>query len=696
MLISSKRTDGGFALVCHSQRLEHARSAFEVSNRLAEEQSLYLRQHGENPVDWYPWGEEALGRAKKEEKPLLVSIGYSSCHWCHVMAHESFENDYIAQLMNEHFVCIKVDREERPDIDQIYMEAIQMLTGHGGWPLNVFCLPDGRPFTGGTYFPPDERGRGIVPWPQLLIRVADHFQRNRDQLEENARAIIGNLAASNQPAEISEGPIAPTSFIEAAQTIVGQHDDKFGGFGGAPKFPPSTTLNFLLQLRGSATVDLEKAELAQRIDNVINTTLTAMARGGIYDQIGGGFARYSVDTFWLIPHFEKMLYDNGLLLDIYTKAYLRYREPLYRSIIEETVEWLEREMTSPKRGFYSSLDADSEGVEGKYYVWTPEEVRKILGEENGTRLCRTYQITEEGNFEEGRSNSALAGATIEERENLRPLREIMLSARDLRIPPAKDTKQLTSWNSLAIRGLAEAGFYLNRPDWLEAAKSAADWIWEVMRYDECRLHAVHYDGKTRFNGYLNDYSFYAEALLGLASKVEWIQPGGSEVYVDRARRIIDATLDHFKDRDSTGFFFTSGDHEILASRKIDWWDGAIPSGISSLVHCFSCLYALTADSKYIESLDSLSRSYSALMQRVPSGISYALAGLVSEAIGVVTIKIKGIEDLDPLRKKLSRKPWRRTFLLRSKEPSQPSGYQLCVGTQCLEPTDDVEAVVNRL
>ena len=667
-----------------------------MPNRLAEEKSLYLRQHADNPVDWYPWGEEALRHAKEEEKPLLVSIGYSSCHWCHVMAHESFENDYIARLMNEHFVCIKVDREERPDIDQIYMEAVQMLSGHGGWPLNIFCLPDGRPFTGGTYFPPDDRGRGIVPWPQLLIRVADHFQRNRDQLEENARAIVGNLAASNQPVEASEGPIDPTLMIEAAQTIVGQHDDKYGGFGGAPKFPPSTALSFLLELRGSATVDLKNPKLGRRIDQVINSTLTAMARGGIYDQIGGGFARYSVDAFWLIPHFEKMLYDNGFLLDIYTKAYLRYREPLYRCIVEETVAWLEREMTSPEGGFYSSLDADSEGVEGKYYVWTPGEVEEILGKKEGSDFCRLYGISQEGNFEEGKSNPALAGATMEERESLCPFREKMLSARYRRIPPDKDTKQLTSWNSLVIRGLSEAGFYLNRPQWFEAAKKAADWIWEVMRFDECRLHAVHNGGQTRFNGYLNDYAFYGEALLSIASKAEWVHPGASEVYIERARRIIESTIAHFKDENSNGFFFTSGDHEKLASRKIDWWDSAIPSGISSLVHCFSGLYALTTDSKYIDNLISLSRFYSALAQRVPSGITHALAGLVSDAIGVATIKMKGISDLDSIRDELSRRPWRRTFLLQSEVHSQPAGYQLCIGTQCLEPTDDLEEIVNRL
>ncbi len=666
-----------------------------MQNRLAEEKSLYLQQHADNPVDWYPWGQEALWRAKQDGKPLLVSIGYSSCHWCHVMAHESFENDYISQLMNEHFICIKVDREERPDIDQIYMEAIQMLNGNGGWPLNVFCFPDGRPFTGGTYFPPDDRGSGIVPWPQLLIRVADYFQRNRDELEQNARAIVGNLTASNQPVEPSEEPINPTSIIEAAQTIVEQHDDKYGGFGDAPKFPSSLTLSFLLELRGSATIDFKHQKLGNKIDQVINSTLTAMARGGIYDQIGGGFSRYSIDAFWLIPHFEKMLYDNGLLLDIYTKAYLRYREPLYRCVIDETVAWLERDMTSPEGGFYSSLDSESEGIEGKYYVWTPREVEEILGKIEGSEFCEFYGISKEGNFEEGKSNPALPVATFEEREKLRYFREKLLVARHERHPPAKDKKQLTSWNSLAIRGLAEAGFYFNQPQWFEIAKKAADWIWEVMRFNKCRLYAVHNEGETRFNGYLNDYAFYSEALLSIASKAEWVHPGASKVYIERARYIIESIIAHFKDEESNNFFFTSGDHEKLATRKIDWWDNAMPSGTSSLVHCLSSLYALTNDSQYIEKLISLSRSYSALAQKVPNGVPYALAGLVSDAIGVATIKIKGTSNIDALQDELGQRPWRRTFLLQS-DKHQSAIYQLCIGTQCLDPTDDLGEIVNHL
>ncbi len=669
-----------------------------MANRLAQEKSLYLRQHAENPVDWHPWGKEAMDKAEAEDKPLLVSIGYSSCHWCHVMAHESFENDYIAKLMNEHFICIKVDREERPDVDQIYMEAVQMITNHGGWPLNIFCFPDGRPFFGGTYFPPEDRGQNMVPWPQLIMRIADFYKHKKTELEENAENIVKNLALSNRPAGDSDHQLDNLQLLTAAEIICNSHDDEWGGFGQAPKFPPSMALNFLLEIRQSSTCEEQRPSLARRIDEVVTHTLNAMARGGIFDQIGGGFSRYSVDKHWLIPHFEKMLYDNALLLDIFTKGWMRYRQPLFGAVVEETIEWLKREMLAPNGGYYSSLDADSEGKEGKFYVWTPDEVEAVLGSKDGKLFCETYGLSENGNFEEGTSNPALAIADFDKRQALQPFRQKLLERRLKRVPPGKDTKQLVAWNSLLIRGLVEASFAFNRKEWLEDAIRSADWIWETQRFDDNRLYALYYeDSGQGVNAYLDDYAFYAEALLSIAAKIDWLKPGFSKVYIQRAVAIVDAVCEHFRSSsDPFGFYFTSNDHEKLISRKMEWWDNAIPAGNSSLIHVMSGLYLLTGDKKYADNLDALRRAYSSYVDRIPNGIPHALAGLTGDAVGTAVIKIKNIPNLDALQDKLAHKPWRRVFLLISDDPAQPEGYQLCVGTHCLEPENDLTTLTAKL
>jgi len=664
-----------------------------MPNRLAKEKSLYLRQHADNPVDWYPWGEEAFAAARQADKPILVSIGYSSCHWCHVMAHESFEDEATARLMNEHFICIKVDREERPDVDQIYMESVQMLSGQGGWPLNVFCLPGGEPFTGGTYFPPEDKGQGIAPWPQVLMRISHFYDREKEKLLENADAIRKNLTASNNPAGEPGGQLSPEHLMPAAEAVCKQHDDTHGGFGSAPKFPPSMTVGFLLEMRRSAAVEERNPAFAARIDTVIRTTLTSMARGGIFDQIGGGFARYSVDRFWLIPHFEKMLYDNGLLLDIYARAWLRYRDPIYRAVAEETIDWLRREMLAPEGGFYSSIDADSEGEEGKFHVWTPKEIEAVLGADDAAQFCQAYDITEDGNFEHGCSNPAFADGDWEDRCGLTPMRAKLLAARAERIPPGKDTKRLTAWNCLLIRGLAEAGFSFQRKDWLALARDTADWIWDKLRHEENRLSAVCYDDGPRFNAYLNDYAFYAEALLAVAARIDWLEPGISQTYLSRAESIATAITTHFSDPGEPGFFFTSDDHEALVSRKKEWWDNAIPSGNSALMHVFSSLFAITGNPLYREAGDELRRAYPTFAERAPNGVSHALAGYVADAVGIAVVKIKGISDLDPLCAAAADRPARRSFFLVTEDPAQPTGYQLCVGTQCLAPTTNHEELL---
>jgi len=669
-----------------------------MPNRLANEDSLYLRQHQDNPVDWYPWGDEAFEKARKEDKPVLVSIGYSSCHWCHVMAHESFENDYIARLMNTHFVCIKVDREERPEIDQIYMDAVQMLNGQGGWPLNVFCLSDGRPFAGGTYFPPDERrGHNIVPWPQLLMRIADFYSRQRDDLEKNAQAILGNLKASNAPPEAKGTRLGPDEFINSARQLLDNHDPVFGGFGGAPKFPPSMSLDFLLAIRGSATVEQNHPRLAGQIDTVINRTLTGMGHGGLFDQIGGGFSRYSVDQQWLIPHFEKMLYDNALLIDIYAKATSRFDKPLYRRIVEETIEWLSREMVSPEGAYFSAIDADTDGEEGTTYLWDPEEVLSHLGTAEGERFCHTYGITSQGNFENsGKSNPSLLEGDPSIRDSFAEARGILLGVRNKRPQPACDNKRLTAWNALLARALARAAFSFGRPDWLEKALSIGEWIWTSMRRDENELFAVSYGKEGREKGKLDDYAYTAEAFLAISAVVDWQHPGDSGIWLERARLLAAAVRERFADPSGPGFFMTGDDHEVLIHRKKDWFDNAIPSGNSSMVHVFSVLEALTGEGHFGEETSRLKSLYPGIMAAAPGAASHALTGLIYQAIGIATVKYRKGADLESLRQALVTRPWRPIYILEDASLLQSADFQLCVGTHCLAPTDSAMEVAESL
>jgi hypothetical protein len=701
-------------------------------NRLAQEPSLYLRQHAANPVDWFPWGDEAWARARAEDKPVLISIGYSACHWCHVMAHECFENDYIADLMNRHFVCVKVDREERPDVDQIYMEAVQMLTQQGGWPLNVFCFPDGRPFFGGTYFPPEDNGRGIIPWPQLLMRVADYFAKRRGELAENADNIVKNLLHANTPAGANEA-WDNRALLAAAQSVCSLHDDTWGGFGRAPKFPPAMTLDFLLALRATSAAESMRG-LPARLDACVNTTARAMAHGGIFDQFGGGFSRYSVDERWLIPHFEKMLYDNALLLDFYAKSFRRYQNPLYGAVCEETVGWLFREMRHPDGPFYAALDADTAGHEGATYVWTPAQVREVLGEEGARAICAAYHITAEGNFEHGCSNPALVEEDFSKRAALAPLRAQLLAARQQRPQPGRDSKILLAWNALAVRGLAEAAFTLGRRDWFVAAAECADWLWDNLSFEGSdgarRLNSVYYDAtaatlecgdksplsdgatcrtgksadvsahskKENRLGFLDDYAFFAEALLALAAYARWAQPdaGMGGKYILRAIALVETVRAHFRDAHAAGYFFTADDHEALAVRKKEWWDNALPSGHSSLAHALAALAALTGENSYAMELGELKKCFAGLATRAPTGTAHALAAFTWDALGIAVLKIKGSCDYDALQAALAAKSYRPLFILTTDGPAQPVGMQLCVGTQCAKPTTNIAELVEMI
>lgn len=669
-----------------------------MPNRLVNEKSLYLQQHASNPVDWWPWGEQALKAAQTENKLVLVSIGYSSCHWCHVMARECFEDPYIADIMNRYFICIKIDREERPDLDHIYMEAVQMIGQQGGWPLNVFCLANGKPFFGGTYFPPQDTGMGIVPWPQLLMRIADHYKRKPQEFIENAHNITENLAFSNDAFLNKEKvSLEGEKLLQAASMICKMHDKQWGGFGSAPKFPPSMILDFLLEVRNAAACETTPS-LASNIDFVVQKTLNSMAHGGIFDQLGGGFMRYSVDNCWAIPHFEKMLYDNALLIDSYTKAWARYRTPLFKAVVEETIGWLDREMLLASGLYAASLNADSQEQEGKYYVWDPSEVKSILGEEEGMLFCDAYHITQKGNFQKGKSQPAWLYKEEEKRKYFKPHREKLLAARQNRIAPTRDNKILLAWNSLLGRALTVAGFYFNNPLWLKKAQHILDWIWEHMRTSNGQLKAVYNEGAYQ-DAFLDDYAFYAEALLTLAAKIDCLTPGLSNLYYERAICLVDLILKQFKAPDGFGFYFTSKDQEQFISRKKIWWDNAFPAGQSALVHVFSELFSARADALYGEELASLKKAYYNLCESRPTGVPHALAGFASDTVGILTLKISNrdgkLDDL--LHQEILQKPYRkRPIFITKNENAQEQKFQLCFKTSCLENTTDLATIKSKI
>ena len=668
-----------------------------MPNRLSEENSLYLQQHASNPVEWYPWGDEALKAAETSGKPLLVSIGYSACHWCHVMAHESFEDEYIAGIMNKHFICVKVDREERPDLDQIYMEAVQMIQQQGGWPLNVFCLPDGRPFFGGTYFPPEDRGQGLIPWPQICMRIADFYKRSKGELIENAESIQKNILAGTQAASTggASSDWNPECLLEAAQGICGNHDDQYGGFGEAPKFPPAMSLNFLRALRPSV-----ESDLAARIDEVSHITLRAMAHGGLFDQFGGGFARYSVDAHWLIPHFEKMLYDNALLIDAYTRAWLDTQDPLYAAVVEETIGWIDREMSAPSGSFYAALDADSEGEEGRYYVWTPEQVDSVLGPSLARELRAAYNITKEGNFEQGKSNPALVEADFVVRVKLADARRQLRECREAeRVSPGKDTKISTAWNGMMIRALADAGFYFDRPEWTQRARKAIDFLWSELVTETpegIQLKAVYYErGGAKVDAFLHDYALLAEACLAVASKIDWIEPGTSATYQARAQACVDQAMRYFTDEHSIGYYFTAEGAETPVARRKEWFDNATPSGNSVMLHALSGLHALTGDGRYAAEFEATLPAYADYAGKVAAGVAHGLEAAATYQSGVVVIKVGVDVDMNALRNALADKAWRRTFIQQSMDLS-PKQIQVCLGTQCLTPNDDLAAAMDHM
>ena len=676
-----------------------------MPNRLARETSPYLQQHADNPVDWYPWGEEALRRARELDRPILLSVGYSACHWCHVMAHESFEDPEVAGVMNALFVNIKVDREERPDIDQIYQTAHHLLTQRaGGWPLTMFLTPDGKPFYGGTYFPKAAR-YNLPGFTGLLERVAEAYRTQRTEIDQQNGELLRVLATTVPPAPQDRVDLDGRPLEGARSELKGAFDPEHGGLGGAPKFPHPFEFDFLLR------------ESASRGDadarHVVLHTLTKMAEGGIYDQLGGGFCRYSVDGEWQIPHFEKMLYDNGPLLRLYADAWLLTRDPTYRRVCEETAAWVMREMQSPAGGYYSSLDADAEGVEGKFHVWDRDEVASLLTEDEYRAAAVRYGLDGPPNFERSHWHLRLARNLDQVAASLgRPVadcaalldsaRAKLFAARELRVHPGRDDKILTSWNALMIEAMARAARVFDRFDWLASARSALDFLRSSLWRDG-RLLATHKDGVSHLNAYLDDYAFLLGALL------EFMQAEFRREDLDWAIAVADVLLEQFEDRDAGGFWFTSHDHEQLILRTKPGHDNATPSGNGMAALHLQRLGHLIGEPRYLSVAERTLRLFHPAALRQPSGFA-----TFSRALG---------EFLEPPAVVMLRGPttalasWSRDLaasyapstlviaLPETKEPlpavmDKPVGpvvnAWVCRGVVCLPPMDRVAEVLREL
>ncbi len=590
-------------------------------NRLGSETSPYLLQHAFNPVDWFPWGEEALALAKQLEKPIFLSIGYSACHWCHVMEHESFENAEIAKLMNEHFVCIKVDREERPDLDQIYMTAVQMMTGRGGWPMSVFLTADLRPFFGGTYWPPFAR-MNMPGFREVLTGVHDAWENRRNDVLRSAEELTGELVQSASKSLPRTGMTLET-LRNGMRQLLRIADRQHGGFGGAPKFPHPMDLRLLLRC-------WKRFGVQEPLD-VVCLTLDKMAAGGIYDHLGGGFHRYSTDGHWLAPHFEKMLYDNALLTSIYLEAFQATGNGDYVRVVRETLDYVLCEMTQPQGGFYSTQDADSEGVEGKFFVWSEEEVLSILGSTDGRLFCEAYDITQHGNWEETnilnrpqpheQSAKELQVSADELETVLARCRAKLFQARLQRIAPGRDDKVLVSWNGLMIAAMSQAAAILGEPRYADAARAAADFILTNMREPNGRLLHSFKDGRARFNGYLDDYACLIDGLIDL------YQATFDAKYIDVAADLAQHMQSRFEDPRGGGFFYTSIDHETLVTRVKDTQDNATPAGGGMAAYALARLGTITGQVSLLGKSYATLEAMSGQLHKFPMASGQALLAL---------------------------------------------------------------------
>ncbi len=593
-----------------------------MANRLAGETSPYLLQHAHNPVDWYPWGQDALERARTEDKPILLSIGYSACHWCHVMERESFEDPATAKLMNDHFVSIKVDREERPDLDGIYMQAVQAMTGHGGWPMTVFLTPNGTPFYGGTYYPPEDR-HGMPSFTRVLMSIADAWRTRREEITHSGQQLRQHLQQTIQPQPVRQA-LEPSILDASAAGIDSQYDPVDAGFGNAPKFPQPMAIEFLLRYwRRTGN---------QRAIEAAKHTLDKMARGGMYDQLGGGFHRYSTDAVWLVPHFEKMLYDNAQLARAYLMGYQATGNAFYRTIVEQTLNYVLRDMTDPSGGFYSTEDADSEGVEGKFYVWTPAQTAEVLDNDDARITNAFFDVTDRGNFEHGTSIlhmprtphevaqelNIIEAQVFEALERAKPA---LFEAREHRIRPARDDKVLTSWNGMMLRAFAEAGRVLSEPTYIQAAINNATFLLSTMRDGDRPYRTWKPGHAAHLNAYLEDYANLADGLVALYEATfesRWLQA---------AVELANAIEERFADEDNGGFFDTSTDHEQLITRPKDLFDNATPSGNAVAADVFQRLAVLTANPDYQRAAQGVLELLREPMLRYPLGFARALSAL---------------------------------------------------------------------
>jgi uncharacterized protein len=589
-----------------------------VPNALAQETSPYLRQHAENPVDWLPWGPAALTRASEQDRPLLVSIGYSACHWCHVMERESFEDPRTAQLMNENFVCVKVDREERPDLDALYMEAVHGMTGRGGWPLNVFLTPEQLPFYGGTYFPPDSRS-GMPAWTQVLQAIAEAWSERREEIRAGGENLRERLSGGAQ-LEPSTSPFQASILDDAVARLAEHFDQRHGGFGGAPKFPPASAVEFLL-----ARASVRSDPLATPAADMALRTLGAMAGGGIHDILGGGFHRYAVDGSWTVPHFEKMLYDNALLARAYLHGYQASGESRLLDICTGTLDWALREMRAPEGGFYSSLDADSGGIEGRFYVWTIAELRAILGEDADPAIT-WLGLTERGNFQD--PHHPQAGLNVLTDRGPRPepaareqISGRLLEARQTRERPGLDDKRLTSWNALMIAALADAGSALPDSPYLEAATACAEFIERDLRDPSGRLLRTYNDGRAKIDAYLEDHGLLLEALIAL------FEASCEERWFLSASALAEEMIARFADPQRGGFFSTASDGEALIARRKELEDSPIPSGSSSAALGLLRLSQLTGNEEYERHAISAMALVGEIAPRLPSSFGHMLQAM---------------------------------------------------------------------
>ena len=666
-----------------------------MPNRLINETSPYLLQHAHNPVDWYPWGEEAFGRARTEDKPLFLSIGYSACHWCHVMERESFESDEIAALLNRDFVSIKVDREERPDVDSIYMQAVQMMTGHGGWPMSMFLTPAGVPFYGGTYFPPYDR-HGMPGFARVLQHVVEIYRSRRQDVDQAADEIQSAIAGQLR-APPAQQPLTRDQLDAAAQRISSGYDPLNGGFGSAPKFPPSMTLEFLAQVhRRMPTVPLRE---------IITNTLLKMARGGMYDQVGGGFHRYSVDARWLVPHFEKMLYDNALLARLYVRAWQWSKDPFFQRIAREIFTWVGREMTSPEGGFYSTLDADSEGEEGKFYVWSRAEVLEVLGDEMGRAFCALYDISERGNWEghsilnvprEPQTVADDFGISLERLDEIADQgRASLYQRRSRRVWPARDEKVLAGWNGWMLAAFAEAALAFDDARLREVVRANADFLIEKM-LDGKRLFRSFKGGQRRISGLLEDYSGVAWGLLAA------FEANQERRYLTTARDLADEILSRFEDQENGGFFDTPHDHEQLIARPRDLFDNATPSGSSVTLEVLAKLALYFGEESYQRAATRGLNAVVPIALRYPSGFGFLLS--VAEWAAGTPKEIAITGNTSELVRVVGEEYVPHRILVWSDQPdlplmkdmprNRPLAY-VCEGYTCKEPTAD-PAVLRRL